>query len=141
MIAPKLEFLKAVSVVGEEHRVALVVALAILIAHTCAPTHPVPPCAGAFCLPPNCVFSVSHGNKWAKHATNLFIYGFLAFHVYNKHASVMNTLAFVGLVADMAYNQFVIKDLEQELGTGAGGPWFLSLSFIVFFGVSKAFLP
>jgi hypothetical protein len=71
----------------------------------------------------------------------MFIYGFLAFHLYNKHLSVMNTLAFVGLVADMAYNQFVIKDLEQELGTGTGGPWFLSLSFIVFFGVSRAFLP
>jgi hypothetical protein len=71
----------------------------------------------------------------------MFIYGCLAFHLYNKHLSVMNTLAFVGLVADLAYNQFVIKDLEQELGTGTGGPWFLSLSFIVFFGVSRAFLP
>jgi hypothetical protein len=85
--------------------------------------------------------SVSHGNKWTIHATNLFVYGFLAFHIYDKHASFMNTVAFVGLVADMAYNQFVIKDLEHELGHGAGGPWFLALSFIIFFGVSKAFLP
>ncbi len=53
----------------------------------------------------------------------------------------MNTLAFIGLVADMAYNHFVIKDLEHELGHGAGGPWFLSLSFIIFFGLSKALLP
>lgn len=53
----------------------------------------------------------------------------------------MNTLAFVGLVADKAYNQFVIKDLEHELGHGAAGPWFLSLSFIIFFGLSKVFLP
>jgi hypothetical protein len=76
---------------------------------------------------------------YVKHATNLFVYGFLVFHIYNKHDSLMNSIAFAGLVADMAYNQFVIKDLEHELGHGAGGPWFLSLSFIVFFGVSKAF--
>jgi hypothetical protein len=77
------------------------------------------------------------------HATNLFVYGFLALHIWNKHESAhtMNTLAFIGLVADMAYNQFMIKDLENELGHGAGGPWFLSLSFIVFFGISKAFVP
>ena len=85
--------------------------------------------------------SVSHGNRWVIHATNLFVYGFLAFHIYSNHASLMNTLAFVGLVADMAYNQFVIKDLEHELGHGAGGPWYLSLSFIIFFGLSKALLP
>jgi hypothetical protein len=147
LIAPKLEFLKAVSIVGDDHRVALVVTLTILISHTyLPPNQPTIPLAflSIQCQrlqPPDLTCSVAHGNKWAKHATNLFIYGFLAFHIYNKHNTLMNTLAFVGLVADMAYNQFVIKDLEQELGTGAGGPWFLSLSFIVFFGVSKAFLP
>jgi hypothetical protein len=74
-----------------------------------------------------------------KNATNLFVCGFLVFHIYNKHDSLKSTLAFTGLVAYMAHALFIIKDLEHELGHGAGGPWFLSLSYLFFFGVSKAF--
>ena len=135
-ISPKLKFLEVITIIDEQYRVALFVVLAIIIAHTYCPIFD----SAYRSKQSDIICSVSHGNKWTIHATNLFVYGFLAFHIYDKHASVMNTIAFVGLVADMAYNQFVIKDLEHELGHGAGGPWFLALSFIIFFGVSKAFL-